>query len=100
MQEMIADCEDSLDTNSTATPDAALPPHLGSPQPLIMSSMQQDLLSMPFCEGAASAQGQYVPSMSVTVTLNQWRQLQTGLPLTGILLVFLLYTELLMTALL
>ncbi|MCJ1368700.1 hypothetical protein MMC16_007845, partial [Acarospora aff. strigata] len=29
-----------------------------------MSSMQQDLLSMPFCEGAASAQGQYVPSMS------------------------------------
>lgn len=61
---MIGECEDSLDTNSTDSPDAGPPPQLGLAPPVVRLGTQQDLLSIPFTAGALAAQSQHVTSMS------------------------------------
>ena len=64
LQELIGDCEDSLDTNSTDNPDADPPSKLGLAPPLAQAETQQRLLSIPFSAGALAAQGQHVTGMS------------------------------------
>lgn len=61
---MIGECEDSLDTNSTYSPDAGPPPQLGFAPSLARVGTQQDLLSIPFTAEAPAAQSQHVASIS------------------------------------
>ena len=62
---MIGECEDSMDTNSTDSPDAGrLPQLLSLPPCSARVGTQQGLLSIPFTAGVLAAQNQHVTSMS------------------------------------
>ena len=61
---MIGEGTDSLDTNSTDTPDAGPTPQLGLPLPLARDGTQQKLLSIPFTVEALAAQGRHNTGLS------------------------------------